>query len=63
MEPNGASNAAPSAGGLILQKTQAVQQAQQVAQQGDGSLLSQLTSNPLFTAVCDPTALQSQIDI
>ncbi|KAJ6115587.1 hypothetical protein N7523_006004 [Penicillium sp. IBT 18751x] len=50
MEPNGASNAAPSAGDLILQKTQAVQRAQQAAQQGDGSLLSQLTSNPLFTA-------------
>lgn len=55
MEPNSASNAAPSAGDLILQqRTQAVQQAQQAAQQGDGSLLSQLTSNPLFTAVRNP---------
>lgn len=61
MEPNSASNAVPSAGDLILQKTQAVQQAQQVAQQGDGSLLSQLTSNPLFTAVRDPTARHSQM--
>jgi chaperone BCS1 len=53
MEPNGASNAVPSAGDLILQqKTQAVQNAQQAAQNGDGSLFSQLTNNPLFTAVC-----------
>ncbi|CAI7610587.1 unnamed protein product [Penicillium pancosmium] len=51
MEPNGASNAAPSAGDLILQqKAQAVQNAQQAAQNGDGSLFSQLTNNPLFTA-------------
>ncbi|KAJ5386559.1 hypothetical protein N7509_009100 [Penicillium cosmopolitanum] len=51
MEPNGASNAAPSAGDLILQqKTQAVQNAQQAAQNSDGSLFSQLTNNPLFTA-------------
>ena len=42
----------PSAGDLILQqRTQAVQNAQQSAQNGDGSLFSQLTSNPLFTAV------------
>lgn len=55
MEPSGASNAAPSAGDLVLQqRTQAVQQAQQSAQKGDGSLISQLTSNPFFTAVCDP---------
>ncbi|KAI2733009.1 hypothetical protein CBS147332_24 [Penicillium roqueforti] len=47
MEPNADPSAAPSAGDLILQqKTQALQS----AQNGDGSLLSQLTSNPLFTA-------------
>ncbi|CAG8335838.1 unnamed protein product [Penicillium nalgiovense] len=47
MEPNAVPSAAPSAGDLILQqKTQALQS----AQKGDGSLLSQLTSNPLFTA-------------
>ncbi|CDM28435.1 hypothetical protein DTO013E5_1098 [Penicillium roqueforti] len=47
MEPNAVPSAAPSAGDLILQqKTQALQS----AQNGDGSLLSQLTSNPLFTA-------------
>ncbi|KAJ5211955.1 uncharacterized protein N7498_003601 [Penicillium cinerascens] len=51
MEPSGASNAAPSASDLVLQqRTQAVQQAQQSAQNGDGSLISQLTSNPFFTA-------------
>jgi chaperone BCS1 len=55
MEANGASNAPPSTGDLILQqRTQAVQQAQQSAQKGDGSLISQLTSNPFFTAVCSP---------
>ncbi|OQE38540.1 hypothetical protein PENCOP_c008G07128 [Penicillium coprophilum] len=47
MEPNAVPSAAPSAGDLILQqRTQALQS----AQKGDGSLLSQLTSNPLFTA-------------
>ncbi|KAJ5154957.1 uncharacterized protein N7500_010396 [Penicillium coprophilum] len=47
MEPNAVPNAAPSASDLILQqRTQALQS----AQKGDGSLLSQLTSNPLFTA-------------
>jgi chaperone BCS1 len=52
MEPNGVSSPAPapSAGDLILQqRTEALQS----AQKGDGSLLSQLTSNPLFTAVGD----------
>ncbi|KAJ5481273.1 hypothetical protein N7475_000085 [Penicillium sp. IBT 31633x] len=47
MEPNGVPSAAPSAGDLILQqRTEALQS----AQKGDGSLFSQLTSNPLFTA-------------
>ncbi|KGO70596.1 ATPase, AAA-type, core [Penicillium italicum] len=47
MEPNAVPSAAPSAGDLILQqRTQALQ----AAQKGDGSLFSQLTSNPLFTA-------------
>ncbi|KAJ5793690.1 hypothetical protein N7457_000289 [Penicillium paradoxum] len=47
MEPNGVPIAAPSAGDLILQqRTEALQS----AQKGDGSLFSQLTSNPLFTA-------------
>ncbi|KAJ5956700.1 hypothetical protein N7501_010979 [Penicillium viridicatum] len=47
MEPNAVPSAAPSAGDLILQqRTQALQS----AQKGDGSLFSQLTSNPLFTA-------------
>ncbi|KXG46475.1 ATPase, AAA-type, core [Penicillium griseofulvum] len=47
MEPNAVPSAAPSAGDLILQqKTQALQS----AQKGDGSLFSQLTGNPLFTA-------------
>ncbi|KAJ5950308.1 uncharacterized protein N7479_008721 [Penicillium vulpinum] len=47
MEPNAVPSAAPSAGDLILQqKTEALKS----AQKGDGSLLSQLTSNPLFTA-------------
>ncbi|KAJ5577680.1 uncharacterized protein N7459_006644 [Penicillium hispanicum] len=51
MEPQAASNAAPTAGDLILQqRTEALQSAQQSAQKGDGSLLSQLTNNPLFTA-------------
>ncbi|KAJ5354764.1 hypothetical protein N7541_005808 [Penicillium brevicompactum] len=51
MEPNAVPNPAPSApapsaGDLILQqRTQALQ-----PQKGDGTLLSQLTSNPLFTA-------------
>jgi chaperone BCS1 len=55
MEPNGVPSAvppAPSAGDLILQqKTEALQS----AQKSDGTLLSQLTSNPLFTAVCNLT--------
>ncbi|KAF4770215.1 hypothetical protein N7455_006226 [Penicillium solitum] len=47
MEPNAVPSTAPSAGDLILQqRTQALQS----AQKGDGSLFSQLTSNPLFTA-------------
>ncbi|OQE13058.1 hypothetical protein PENFLA_c056G02426 [Penicillium flavigenum] len=47
MEPNAVPSAAPSAGDLILQqRTQALES----AQKGDGSLLSQLTNNPLFTA-------------
>ncbi|CAI7627661.1 unnamed protein product [Penicillium glandicola] len=47
MEPNAVPSAAPSAGDLILQqRTEALQS----AQKGDGSLFSQLTSNPLFTA-------------
>ncbi|KAJ5155883.1 hypothetical protein N7492_008686 [Penicillium capsulatum] len=51
MESNGPSNTAPSAGDLILQqRTQAAQNAQQVTPKGDGTLLSQLTDNPLFTA-------------
>ncbi|KAJ5561743.1 hypothetical protein N7535_003796 [Penicillium sp. DV-2018c] len=47
MESNGVPVAAPSAADLILQQRS---QALQSAQKGDGSLLSQLTSNPLFTA-------------
>ncbi|KAJ5692867.1 hypothetical protein N7462_002290 [Penicillium macrosclerotiorum] len=55
MEPNGAANAAPSAADLILlQRTESPQSVQPAAQQlipkGDGSLWSQVTSNPLFTA-------------
>ncbi|KAJ5736016.1 uncharacterized protein N7483_001141 [Penicillium malachiteum] len=53
MESSGTPNVvtAPSAGDLILQqKTQAIQNAQQSAQNGDGGIFSQLTSNPLFTA-------------
>ncbi|KAJ6143866.1 hypothetical protein N7471_003319 [Penicillium samsonianum] len=47
MEPNAVPSAAPSAGDLILQqRTEALNS----AQKGDGSLFSQLTSNPLFTA-------------
>ncbi|KAJ5240012.1 hypothetical protein N7468_004631 [Penicillium chermesinum] len=49
MEPNGVNPA--SAGDLILQqRTEALQAAQQAGQKGDGSLWSQLTTNPLFTA-------------
>jgi len=52
MESSGVSDAAPSSGDPILQqRTQAIQQAQQAAQNGDGSLFSQLTTNPFFTAV------------
>lgn len=55
MEPNGASNAVPNASDLILQqRAEALQSAQQSAQKGDGGILSQLTSNPLFTAVGVP---------
>ncbi|KAJ5266949.1 hypothetical protein N7478_009757 [Penicillium angulare] len=60
MESSGTPNAvpdavaapsAPSAGDLILQqKAQTLQNSQQASQAGDGGLLSQLTSNPLFTA-------------
>lgn len=62
MEQSSASNAvpsaAPSAADLILQQrtgTSPTGQAavQQVVPKGDGSLWSQVTSNPLFTAVCD----------
>ncbi len=62
MEPSSASNAgpsaAPSAADLILQQrtgTSPTGQATvpQVVPKGDGSLWSQVTSNPLFTAVCD----------
>jgi hypothetical protein len=61
MEPNGASNvapsAAPSATDLILQQRTGTPPSgqttvQQAIQKGDGSLWSQVTSNPLFTAVC-----------
>ncbi|CAG8280081.1 unnamed protein product [Penicillium salamii] len=47
MEPNAVPSPAPSpsAGDLILQ-----QRAEALQPKGDGSLLSQLTSNPLFTA-------------
>ncbi|CAG7918055.1 unnamed protein product [Penicillium olsonii] len=46
MEPNAVPRApSPSAGDLILQ-----QRAEALQSKGDGSLLSQLTSNPLFTA-------------
>lgn len=60
MEPNGVGAGAvpytPSAGDLILQqRTEALQ-----SQKNDGTLLAQLTSNPLFTAVCNP-ALVSPI--
>lgn len=63
MEPNGATNvvpsADPSATDLILQqRTGASPSAQATVQQavskGDGSLFSQVTSNPLFTAVGGP---------
>ncbi|KAJ6096260.1 hypothetical protein N7486_007006 [Penicillium sp. IBT 16267x] len=48
--PSAAVAPAPSAGDLILQqRTQSLQNAP-LAQIGDGSLWSQLTSNPLFTA-------------
>ncbi|OQE19917.1 hypothetical protein PENSTE_c014G03459 [Penicillium steckii] len=51
MEPNGVSNAAPSSGdSIVQQRTQAIQNAQQAAQNGDVSLFSQLTTNPFFTA-------------
>lgn len=51
MEPNGPPNAPglPSSGDLIQQRKDAVQEAAQSS--GDGSYLSQLTSNPFFTAV------------
>lgn len=52
MEPNGVVNSAPSAGDLALQqKTDLLQSAQQSGLKGDGSLWSQLTTNPFFTAV------------
>lgn len=51
MESSGVSHAAPPSGDPILQqRTQAIQQAQQAAQNSDGSLFSQLTTNPFFTA-------------
>jgi mitochondrial chaperone BCS1 len=55
--PNAVPSAAPSAADLILQQrtgTSPTGQAtvQQVVPKGDGSLWSQVTSNPLFTAVC-----------
>lgn len=66
MEPNGASNVAPSAAAsatdlILQQRTGAYSSAQatvqQAVQKGDGSLFSQVTSNPLFTAVCDPFSM------
>lgn len=63
MEPNGASDvvpsAAPSATDLILQQRTGASPSgqatvQQVVPKGDGSLWSQVASNPLFTAVCGP---------